>query len=103
MAAREPESLETPQPAVENQETLCAQSSCTSSTSRPQQSSEQSPTLEQTPASEVHTGPILTDKAEKVQLKMKDISTESSCGQQEIKTARTEEGSRLRDVVRKKA
>lgn len=103
MSAKKPESVETPQPAAENQETLCGQSSCTSSTSRPQQSSEQSPILEQTPASEVHIGPILTDKAEKVQLKMKDISSESSCGQQKIKTTRTEEGSHLRDVVRKKA
>ncbi|XP_065494431.1 rho GTPase-activating protein 31 [Caloenas nicobarica] len=99
VAARKSESLETPQPAVENQEALCRQSSCTSSTSRPWQSSEQSPILEQRPASEVHTGPILTDKAEKVQLKMKDISSESSCGQQEIKTTRREEGSRLRDVT----
>ena len=103
MTARKPESLETPQPAVENQETLCGQSSCTSSTSSPQQSSEQSPTLEQTPASEVHTVLLPADKAEQGQLKTEDISSEGSCGQQETETAKTEEGLRLRDVVRKKA
>lgn len=103
MAARKPESLETPQPPAENQETLCGQSSCTSSTSSPQQASEQSPTLEQTPASEVHMGLLTADKAEQGQLKTKDVSSEGSCGQQEIETAKTEEESRLRDAVRKKA
>ncbi|KFV39490.1 Rho GTPase-activating protein 31, partial [Tyto alba] len=99
VAARKPESLETPQAAAENQEMLCEQSSCTSNTSSPQRSSEQSPTLEQTPASEVHTGPLPADKAEQGQLKVKDISSEGSCGQQEIKTAKTEEGLHLRDVT----
>lgn len=102
VAARKPESLETPQPAAENQE-MCGQSSCTSSTSSPQQSSEQSPTLEQTPASEFRQGPLAADKAEQGQLKMKDVSSEGSCDQQEIEMAKTEEGSRLRDVVRRKA
>ncbi|XP_076204995.1 rho GTPase-activating protein 31 [Aptenodytes patagonicus] len=99
VAARKPESLETPQPPAENQETLCGQSSCTSSTSSPQQASEQRPTLEQTPASEVHTGLLTADKAEQGQLKAKDVSSEGSCGQQEIETAKTEEGSCLRDVT----
>lgn len=103
MAARKTESLETPQPAAENQETLGGQSSCTSSTSSPRQSSEQSPTLEQTPASEVHMGPLPADKAEQGQPKTKDVSSEGSCSQQEIETAKTEEGSHLKDVVRKKA
>ncbi|KAK4832131.1 hypothetical protein QYF61_020808 [Mycteria americana] len=98
VAARKPEAVETPQPAAENQETLCGQSSCTSSTSSPQQSSEQSPTLEQTPASEAHTGPLPADKAEQGQHKTKDVSSEGSCGQQEIEMAKTEEGLRLRDV-----
>ncbi|CAM9680459.1 unnamed protein product [Bubo scandiacus] len=99
VAARKPESLETPQAAAENQETLCEQSSCMSSTSSPQQSSEQSPTLEQTPASEDHTGPLPEDKAEQGQLKMKDVSSEGSCDHQEIETAKTEEGLCLRDVT----
>ncbi|KFV53483.1 Rho GTPase-activating protein 31, partial [Gavia stellata] len=99
VAARKPESLENPQPAAENQEALCGQSSCTSSTSSPQQPSEQSPTLEQTPASEVRTGPLPADKAEQGQLKTKNVSSEGSCGQQEIKMAKAEEGSRLRDVT----
>ncbi|NXX58452.1 RHG31 protein, partial [Scopus umbretta] len=98
-AARKPESLETLQPAAENQEMLCGQSSCTSSTSSPHQSSEQSPTLEQTPASDVPTGLLPADKAEQGQLKMKDVSSEGSCGLQEIERAKTEEGSRLRDVT----
>ncbi|NXE27658.1 RHG31 protein, partial [Ardeotis kori] len=97
MPARKPESLETPQPAAGNQETLCGQSSCTSSTSSSRQSSEQSPTLE-TPASEVHMGPLPADKAEQGQLKTKDVSSESGCGQ-EIGTAKTEEGSRLKDAT----
>ncbi|KAF1473751.1 Rho GTPase-activating protein 31, partial [Pygoscelis antarcticus] len=99
VAARKPESLETPQLPAENQETLCGQSSCTSSTSSPQQASEQSPTLEQTPASEVHMGLLTADKAEQGQLKTKDVSSEGSCGQQEIETAKTEDGSRLRAVT----
>lgn len=99
MAARKPEPLEIPQPAAENEEMLCGQSS----TSSPQQSSEQSPTSEQTPASEVHKGPLPADKAEQGQLKTKDVSSEGSCVQQEIKTAKTEEGSCFRHVVRKKA
>ncbi|XP_061221549.1 rho GTPase-activating protein 31 isoform X1 [Neopsephotus bourkii] len=92
VAARKPESLETPQPAAENEEMLCGQSS-------PHQSSEQSPTSEQTPASEVHKGPLPADKAERGQLKTKDVSSEGSCGQQEIKTAKTEEGSCFRHVT----
>ncbi|NWX41263.1 RHG31 protein, partial [Steatornis caripensis] len=98
VAARKPEALETSQPAAENQETLCGQSSRTSSTSTPRQSSEQSPTLEQTPASEVHTRPPPADTAEQGQLKTKDVSPEGSCGQQEIETAKTE-GSRFRDAA----
>ncbi|NXB79018.1 RHG31 protein, partial [Donacobius atricapilla] len=98
VAAGKPESLETPQPAAENQE-ACGQSSCTSSTSSPRQSSEQSPTLEQTPASEFHKGPLPAGKAEQGQLKMKDVSSEGGCDQQEIEMAKTEEGSRLRDVT----
>ncbi|KAM6291066.1 rho GTPase-activating protein 31 [Porphyrio hochstetteri] len=99
VADRKPESLETPQPAAENQEMLCTQSSCTGSTSSPQQSSEQSPTLEQAPASEVHRGPLPDDKAEQGQLKMKDVSSEGSCGQLEIETTKTEEGSCLRNMT----
>ncbi|NXK87933.1 RHG31 protein, partial [Formicarius rufipectus] len=98
VAARKPQSLETPQPAAEDLKT-CGQSSCTGSTSSPQQSSEQSPTLEQTPALEFHKGPLPADEGEQRQLKMKDDSSEGSCDQQEIKTANTEEGSRLRDVT----
>ncbi|NXU05434.1 RHG31 protein, partial [Buphagus erythrorhynchus] len=98
VAARKPESLETPQPAAENQET-CGQSSCTSSTSSPQQSSEQSLTLEQTSALEFHKGPLPTGKAEQGQLRMKDVSSEGSCDQQEIEMAKTEEGSHPRDVT----
>jgi len=103
VAAGKPKSLETPQPAAENQDRLCGQSSCTSSTGSSRQSSEQSSTLEQTPASEVYAEPLPADKAEQGHLKTKAVSSEGSCGQQEIKTAKTEEGSRLRDVVRKKA
>ncbi|NXQ83032.1 RHG31 protein, partial [Nyctibius grandis] len=99
VAARKPESLQTPQPAGENREMLCGQSRCTSSTSSPRQSSEQSPTLEQTTASEVRTGLLPEDKAEQQQLKMKDISSEGSCGQQKIEMAKTEEGPRLRDAA----
>ncbi|KFZ64123.1 Rho GTPase-activating protein 31, partial [Antrostomus carolinensis] len=98
VAARKPESSEAPQPAAENQEMLCGQSSCTSSTSSPQQSSEQSPAVEQTSTPEVPTGPLPADKAEQGQLKMKDVPSEGNCGQQEIETAKTE-GSCLRDVT----
>ncbi|RMC07685.1 hypothetical protein DUI87_17162 [Hirundo rustica rustica] len=98
VAARKPESLERLQPAAENQET-CGQSSCPSSTSSPQQSSEQSPTSEQTPASEIHKGPLPAGKAEQGQLKMKDVSSEGSCDQQEIDMAKTEERSRPGDVT----
>ncbi|XP_064578335.1 rho GTPase-activating protein 31 [Zonotrichia leucophrys gambelii] len=97
-AAGKPESLEMPQPAAENQETR-GQSSCTGSTSGPQQSSEQNPTLEQAPASEFHKRPLPADKAEQGQLKMKDVSSEGSCDQQEVEMAKTEGGSRLRDVA----
>ncbi|KAM6145256.1 LOW QUALITY PROTEIN: rho GTPase-activating protein 31 [Phoenicopterus ruber ruber] len=97
VAARKPESLETLQPAAENRETLCVQSSGTSSTSSPRQSLEPSPTSEQTPASEVHSGPLPADKAEQGQLK-KDVSSEGSCGQQEIEMAKAEERLPLRDV-----
>uniref|UniRef100_A0A8V5FQQ1 Uncharacterized protein n=2 Tax=Melopsittacus undulatus TaxID=13146 RepID=A0A8V5FQQ1_MELUD len=95
VAARKPESLETPQPAAENEGMLCGQNSPSS----PQEFSEQSPTLEQTPASEVHKGPLPADKAEQGQLKTKDVSSEGSCAQQEIKTAKTEEGSCFRHVT----
>ncbi|KFQ76451.1 Rho GTPase-activating protein 31 [Phoenicopterus ruber ruber] len=98
VAARKPESLETLQPAAENRETLCVQSSGTSSTSSPRQSLEPSPTSEQTPASEVHSGPLPADKAEQGQLKKKDVSSEGSCGQQEIEMAKAEERLPLRDV-----
>ncbi|NXY67766.1 RHG31 protein, partial [Glareola pratincola] len=98
VAAKNPESLETPQPAAENQETLCVQSNSTSSTNSPQESSEPSPTLEQTPASEVHTGPLPADKAEQGELKTKDVSSEGSCGQQEIEMAKAEQLP-LRDVT----
>ncbi|NXL43438.1 RHG31 protein, partial [Podilymbus podiceps] len=94
VSARKPET-ETPETAAENQETLCVQSSSTSS---PRQSSEQSPTLEQTPAPEAHSGPLPADKAEQGQLKKKDVSSEGSCGQQEIEIAKAEERSPLRDV-----
>ncbi|XP_069723396.1 rho GTPase-activating protein 31 [Phaenicophaeus curvirostris] len=99
LAGRKPEPLETPQPAAENQEMLCGQSSCTSSTSSTQQSSEKSPTLKQTPSSEDRMRPLPTDKAEQGQLKMKDVSSEGSCAQQEIEAAKTEGRSRLRDVT----
>ncbi|NWH83448.1 RHG31 protein, partial [Aegithalos caudatus] len=95
VAPGKPESLETPQPAAENQET-CGQSNCTSNTSSPQQSSEQSPTLEQGPASE---GPLAAGKAEQGQLKMKDVSSEGSCDRQEIEMAKSEEGLHLKDVT----
>ncbi|KAM7064930.1 rho GTPase-activating protein 31 [Acridotheres tristis] len=98
VAARKLESLETPQPAAENQET-CGQSSCTSGTSSPQQSSEQSLTLEQTPALEFHKGPLPAGKAEQGQLRMKDVSSEGGCDQQEIEVAKTEEGPHLRAVT----
>ncbi|NXQ46892.1 RHG31 protein, partial [Catharus fuscescens] len=97
VAARKTESLETSQPAAENKET-CGQSSCTSGISSPLQSSEQSPTLEQTPALEFHKGPLSSGKAEQGQLRMKDVSSGGSCDQQEIEMAKTEEGSCLRDV-----
>ncbi|XP_051635588.1 rho GTPase-activating protein 31 [Manacus candei] len=100
--ARKPESLETPQPAAENQKT-CGQSSCTSSTKSPQQSLEQRTTLEETPVSEFHKGPLLEDRAEQGQLNMKDVSSEGSCHQQELETAKTEEGSCLRDVTEEDA
>lgn len=113
MSDRKPESLESPQPAAENQETLNGQSSCTSNASSPssctsnasspQQSSEQSPTLEKTPASEAQTGPLPANKAEQGQLKTKDVSSEDGCGQQETEPAKTKEGSCLRDVVRNRA
>lgn len=99
VAARKPETLETAQPAAENQEMLCGQSSSTSSSSSLQQSSEQSPTLEQTPASEVHAGMLPAGKAEQGPLKMKDISPEGSCGQQDIQKAKPEEAPRLRDAT----
>ncbi|XP_063999406.1 rho GTPase-activating protein 31 [Pogoniulus pusillus] len=96
---RKPESLESPQPAAENQETLNGQSSCTSNASSPQQSSEQSPTLEKTTASEAQTGLLPANEAEQGQLKTKDVSSEGGCGQQETEPAKTKEGSCLRDVT----
>ncbi|NWI61665.1 RHG31 protein, partial [Calyptomena viridis] len=101
-AAKKPESLETSQPAAENQKTS-GQSSCTRTTSILQQSSEQSPTLEQTPVLEFHKEPLPADKAEQGQLKMKTVSSERSCDQQEIDTAKTEEGSHLKDVTEEDA
>lgn len=102
VTARKPETLEAAQPAAENQEMLCGQSSSTSSSSSLRQSSEQSPTLEQTLASEVHAGLLPAGKAEQGPLRMKDISPEGSCGQQDIQKAKPEEAPRLRDAVRKK-
>ncbi|NXJ68193.1 RHG31 protein, partial [Rostratula benghalensis] len=99
VAARKVETLETAQPAAENQERLCVQRSSTSSPSSPQQSLQQSPTLEQTPATEVHAGPCTADSAEQGHLKMKDVSSEGSCGQQEIEMAKAEERSPLREVT----
>ncbi|NXC49939.1 RHG31 protein, partial [Penelope pileata] len=96
VAARKPETLETAQPAAENQEALRGQSSSTSSL---QQSSEPSPSAEQMPASEVHIRPLPADKAEQGQLEMKAISPEGSCGQQEIQKAKPEEGPRVRDAT----
>ncbi|NWH33325.1 RHG31 protein, partial [Chloropsis hardwickii] len=98
VAVGKTESFFSPQPAAENQET-CGQSSCTFFFSSPQQSSDQSPTLEQTPALEFHKGPLPAGKAEQGQLKMKDVSSEGSRDQQEIEMAKTEEGLRLRDVT----
>ncbi|NWY75209.1 RHG31 protein, partial [Erithacus rubecula] len=98
VTARKLESLETPEPAVENEE-MCGQSSCTSGTSSPQQSSEQNPTLEQTPALEFQKGSLPAGKAEQGQLKMKDVSSEGSCDKQEIEMAKTEDGLHLRDVT----
>ncbi|XP_054237494.1 rho GTPase-activating protein 31 [Indicator indicator] len=99
VSAKKPESLESPQPAAENQETLNGQSSSTSNSGSPQQASEQSPVLEKTSASDAHTGPLPANKAEQGQLKMKDISSGAGCGQQETEPAKTEEGSRLGDVT----
>ncbi|NXA11982.1 RHG31 protein, partial [Sapayoa aenigma] len=98
VAAKKPESLEDPQPAAENQKTS-GQSSCTRTNSSTQQPSEQSPTLEQTPALEFHKGPPSAHKAEQEQLRMKNVSSEGSCDQQETETAKTEEESHLRDVT----
>ncbi|NXS07908.1 RHG31 protein, partial [Neodrepanis coruscans] len=100
VAAKKPESLETPQPSAENQK-ISGQSSCTRTSSSPQQSSEQTPTLEQTPVLEFHKGPLPADNAEQGQLKMKNVSSEGSCDQQE--TAKTEEESHLRDVTEEDA
>ncbi|NXE45839.1 RHG31 protein, partial [Casuarius casuarius] len=98
VAARKPESLETPQPGAENQETLCGQSSSTSSSS-PQQSPEQSPSLEPMPTLEIRMGPLPADKAEQGQLRMKEGTSEASCGQQEIQKAKAEDGLHLRDLT----
>ncbi|XP_062451392.1 rho GTPase-activating protein 31 isoform X2 [Rhea pennata] len=95
-AARKPESLEAPQPAADNQETLCGQSSSTSSSSL-QQSPEQSPSLEPMPTLEIHMGLLPADKAEQGQLRMKEGSSEVSCGQQE--KAKAEEGLHLKDLT----
>uniref|UniRef100_A0A8B9SC76 Rho GTPase activating protein 31 n=1 Tax=Apteryx owenii TaxID=8824 RepID=A0A8B9SC76_APTOW len=98
VTVRKPEPLETPQPAAENQETLCGQSSSTSSSS-PQQSPEQSPSLETMPTLEIRMGLLPADKAEQGQLKMKGGSSEASCGQQEIQKAKAEEGLHLKDLT----
>ncbi|NXH11581.1 RHG31 protein, partial [Bucco capensis] len=94
--ARKAEPADTAQAAAAaaaNQEMVHGQSSCSNS---PQMSSEQSPTLEQSLASEVPMGPLCADKAEQGGLKMKDVSSE---GQQEVEMAKTEEKSSLRDVA----
>ncbi|KFP33945.1 Rho GTPase-activating protein 31, partial [Colius striatus] len=103
VAARKSESSDTPQPAAENPEILHRQSSCTSSSSDPQQSLEQNPTLEQTSASEVHLVPLPADKTQQGQHKNKDVSSEGSCSQQEIEKVKTEQGSHLRDVAEEDA
>lgn len=100
VVTRKSEALETAQPAAENQETLHGQSSSTSSL---RQSSEHSPTVEQAPASEVHMGPAPAVKTEQERLEMKTISPEGSCSQQEIQKAKPEEGSCVKDAVRKKS
>ncbi|NXF02360.1 RHG31 protein, partial [Smithornis capensis] len=101
MAAKKSESLETPQPAAENQKTS-GQSSCTRITGSLQQSSEKSP-IEQRPALDFHKGPLPADKSEQGQLKMKNVSSEGNCDQQEMEIAKTEEGSCLRDVTEEDA
>lgn len=98
--ARKPETLEIAQPAAENQETLHGQSNSTSSL---QQSSEHCPTVEQAPASDTHTGPLSAVKTEQERLEMKTNSPEVSCSQQEIQKAKPEEGSCVKDAVRKKS
>lgn len=100
VVARKPETLETAQPAAENQEMLHGQSSSTNSL---QQSSEHCPTVEQAPASDAHTGPLPAVKTEQERLEMKTISPEGSCSQQEIQKAKQEDGSCVKDVVRKKS
>ncbi|NWI14845.1 RHG31 protein, partial [Crypturellus soui] len=98
VADRKVESLGTPQPAAENQETR-GQSSSTSSSSNPQQSPEQSPSLDAVPTLETRIGPLPADKAEQGQPKMKEGSSEATSGQQDIQKAKTEEGLRLRDLT----
>ncbi|XP_010225769.1 PREDICTED: rho GTPase-activating protein 31 [Tinamus guttatus] len=97
-ADRKLESLETPQPAAENQET-CGQSSSASSSSSPQQSPDQSPSLDAVPTLETCNGPLPEDKAGQGQPKMKEGSSEATCGQQDIQKAKTEEGLSLRDLT----
>ncbi|NXX89087.1 RHG31 protein, partial [Centropus bengalensis] len=94
-----PEPLESPKPAAENKEMVCGESSCTRSNCSPHQSSEKSPTLEETPSAEAHMEPLPADKSEQGQLKMKDVPSEGSCAQQEIEKAEIEDGSRLRDAT----
>ncbi|XP_052560762.1 rho GTPase-activating protein 31 isoform X2 [Tympanuchus pallidicinctus] len=96
VVARKPETLETVQPAAENQEMLHGQSSSTNSL---QQSSEHCPTVEQAPASDIHTGPLPAVKTEQERLEMKTISPEGSYSQQEIQKAKQEEGSCVKDVT----
>ncbi|XP_042722706.1 rho GTPase-activating protein 31 isoform X2 [Lagopus leucura] len=96
VVARKPETLETAQPAAENQEMLHGQSSSTNSL---QQSSEHCPTVEQAPASDAHTGPLPAVKTEQERLEMKTISPEGSCSQQEIQKAKQEDGSCVKDVT----
>ncbi|NXJ16277.1 RHG31 protein, partial [Odontophorus gujanensis] len=100
VVARKPEAFETAQAAAENQETLHRQSSSTSSL---QQSSEHSPTVEQAAALEVHMGPLPADKTEHERLETKTISPEGSCTQQEIRKAKPEEGSCVKDAIEEDA
>ncbi|KAM8821792.1 rho GTPase-activating protein 31 [Eudromia elegans] len=99
VAERKTESLETPQPSVENQETRGQSSSVSSSSSSPQQSPEESPSLDAVASLEPHSGSLPADKAEQGQPKMKEGSSGVTLGQQDVQKAETEEGLRLRDLT----